>query len=116
MDITDLDAHALSAAIHDRSISCRETMQATLARIEAMNPTFNAIVSLQDGDALLRAADVRDAELARGASRGWMHGMPQAIKDLAETANAKVLEAVGKDAAEDAKKKLTEAGGTVELT
>jgi large subunit ribosomal protein L7/L12 len=37
-------------------------------------------------------------------------------KDLAETANAKVLEAVGKDAAEDAKKKLTEAGGTVELT
>jgi amidase len=86
MNITQLDAHALSAAIHDRSISCREVMQATLARIEAMNPTFNAIVSLQDGDALLRAADARDAELARGASRGWLHGMPQALKDLAETA------------------------------
>ena len=37
-------------------------------------------------------------------------------KDLAETANAKVLEAVGKDAAEDAKKKLTEAGATVDLS
>lgn len=37
-------------------------------------------------------------------------------KDLAETPNAKVLEAVAKDAAEDAKKKLTEAGGTVDLT
>jgi len=37
-------------------------------------------------------------------------------KDLAETANAKVLEAVGKDAAEEAKKKLTEAGATVELS
>ena len=37
-------------------------------------------------------------------------------KDLAETPNAKVLEAVGKDAAEDAKKKLVEAGGTVDLT
>jgi large subunit ribosomal protein L7/L12 len=36
-------------------------------------------------------------------------------KDLAETANAKVMEAVGKDAAEDAKKKLTEAGATVDL-
>src|SRR5690606_801026 len=35
-------------------------------------------------------------------------------KDLAETANAKVLEAVAKDAAEDAKKKLTEAGATVD--
>ena len=36
-------------------------------------------------------------------------------KDLAETPNAKVLEAVGKDAAEEAKKKLTEAGATVEV-
>ncbi len=36
-------------------------------------------------------------------------------KDLAETANAKVLDGVAKDAAEDAKKKLTEAGATVEL-
>src|SRR5216683_1441642 len=37
-------------------------------------------------------------------------------KDLAETANAKVLEAVGKDASEEAKKKLTDAGATVELS
>lgn len=36
-------------------------------------------------------------------------------KDLAETAGAKVLESVSKEAAEDAKKKLTEAGATVEL-
>lgn len=36
-------------------------------------------------------------------------------KDLAETANAKVLEAVAKDAAEDAKKKLIEAGAAVDL-
>ena len=37
-------------------------------------------------------------------------------KDLAETANAHVLEAVGKDAAEEARKKLTDAGAGVELT
>jgi large subunit ribosomal protein L7/L12 len=37
-------------------------------------------------------------------------------KDLAESANAKVLEGVGKDAAEDAKKKLAEAGATVEIS
>lgn len=36
-------------------------------------------------------------------------------KDLAETADAKVLEQVGKDSAEDAKSKLEEAGATVEL-
>ena len=36
-------------------------------------------------------------------------------KDLAEAANATILEAVGKDVAEDARKKLTEAGATVEI-
>ena len=83
---TDLSASALSAAIHAGQLSCRELMSATLARIAAVNPVHNAIVSLRDGDALLREADACDAELARGASRGWMHGLPQAIKDLAPTA------------------------------
>jgi len=36
-------------------------------------------------------------------------------KEMAETPNAKVLESVGKEAAEDARKKLTEVGATVEL-
>ncbi|MFP3854493.1 MAG: 50S ribosomal protein L7/L12 [Anaerolineales bacterium] len=36
-------------------------------------------------------------------------------KDLAETADAKVLEQVGKDSAEDAKSKLEEAGATVQM-
>ena len=36
-------------------------------------------------------------------------------KDMAETAGAKVLEAVSKDAAEEAKKKLVEAGAAVDV-
>jgi large subunit ribosomal protein L7/L12 len=36
-------------------------------------------------------------------------------KTMAETAGSKVLSAVGKDAAQDAKKKLEEAGAAVEL-
>lgn len=36
-------------------------------------------------------------------------------KDLAETADAKVLEAAGKEIAQDAKGKLEEAGATVQL-
>jgi amidase len=83
MDITDLDAHALCAAIHTSQVSCREVMAATLDRIDALNPRYNAIVNLADRDALLRQADERDAELAAGASRGFLHGMPQAIKDTA---------------------------------
>ncbi len=85
MQLTDLDADALSRAIHAKEVSCREVMRATLERIATVNPRVNAIVSIQDEGDLLRQADARDGELARGESRGWMHGMPQAIKDAAET-------------------------------
>ena len=85
-DITALDATALSEAVHARRVSCREVMQAYLARIARLNPTYNAIVALRPDDALLAEADACDDELARGASRGWLHGAPQAIKDLANAA------------------------------
>jgi len=84
-NIVSLDAVELSAAIRRRDVSCRDVMLAYLAAIERHNPRHNAIVSLLDGDALLAQADARDAQLARGEWIGWMHGFPQAIKDLAAT-------------------------------
>ena len=83
MQVTELDAEALSRAIHAREVSCREVMRAYLERIGRLNPRCNALVNLADEDDLLRQADTRDAELAQGRSRGWMHGMPQAVKDTA---------------------------------
>ena len=85
-ELTDLAGEQLSAGIAARRFSCRELMSATLARIARLNPVHNAIVSLRDPDALLREADERDAELARGARRGWLHGIPQAIKDAMSVA------------------------------
>ena len=81
----DAFAHELAAAIRRREISCRELMQATLARIACVNPLHNAIVSLQDEAGLLREADARDALLAAGTHLGWLHGIPIAVKDLAAT-------------------------------
>ncbi len=80
------DATALSQRIARRELACVELMRATLERIESVNPALNAIVSLRDGAALLAEAAGRDAELARGERRGWMHGLPHAIKDLEDTA------------------------------
>lgn len=82
-DIPQLSAHALSRAIHQKQVSCREVMVATLAQVDRLNPGSNAIVSRVAHEVLLQQADERDAQLARGQSMGWMHGMPQAIKDLA---------------------------------
>ena len=79
----DTSAIDLSRAIHLKQVSCQEVMQSTLERIARLNPVSNAIVSLQEPELLLAQARERDAQLARGESMGWMHGMPQAIKDLA---------------------------------
>src|SRR6266700_3738224 len=46
---------------------------------------MNAIVSLQDPDDLMKQARERDDALAHGRCMGWMHGFPQAIKDLSAT-------------------------------
>jgi amidase len=83
-ELTDLSASELSSRLHARQVTCREALQAFLARIERLNPRANAIVNLADPDLLLAQADQCDAELARGRSRGWLHGIPIAIKDAAD--------------------------------
>ena len=80
-----MDAHSLSRAIATKQVSCREVMTAFLDQIERFNPRGNAIVSLQPRHALLEEAEERDRELLRGQRRGWMHGFPHAVKDLAAT-------------------------------
>ncbi len=84
--ITALSARDLSRAIHDRRLSCAEVMAAYLSQIAALNPAVNAIVSLRPSEDLLAEAGAADAELAAGRSRGWLHGIPQAPKDLTATA------------------------------
>ena len=83
-DITELSASKLSAAIRDRQVSCLEVMQAYLQRIERYNPVYNAIVNLAEQDGLLAQARRADTALDKGEYWGWMHGMPHAVKDLAD--------------------------------
>jgi amidase len=78
-----LDATELSIAIHNKKVSCVEVMQAYLEQIDRLNPTFNCIVARAEDDVLIDQARQYDDELELGASRGWMHGFPVAIKDLA---------------------------------
>ena len=82
-EITGWTADTLSGHIKAKDVSCREVMEAYLTQIDRVNPQVNAIVALQDREGLLAQADERDAQLALGEYLGWMHGMPQAIKDTA---------------------------------
>ncbi|MCX8995818.1 amidase [Rhizobiaceae bacterium BDR2-2] len=83
-DITRLSAAALSEAIHQRRLSCVAVMEAYLDRIDRLNPEINAIISLRPRADIMEEARACDRELAEGQSRGWMHGFPQAVKDLSE--------------------------------
>jgi amidase len=84
-DLVMMDALAVSKLIRARQVSCREVMQTYLDHIEQFNPKVNAIVSLQPRDLLLEQANERDEQLARNDCRGWMHGLPHAVKDLVPT-------------------------------
>jgi len=79
-----MDARAQVAALEKGDLSAAELMDATLTRIDAVNPTVNAVVSLRDVDDLRAEAKAADSAQGRGALRG----LPIAIKDLA---NAKGL-------------------------
>jgi amidase len=82
--LTDQSAGALSSLTHSREVSCRAVMHAHLERIHQVNPAYNAIVNLASDEALLAQADACDTELAEGRSRGWLHGLPIAVKDLSD--------------------------------
>jgi amidase len=74
-------ATVLAARIRGREVSAAEVMRAHLARIDAVNPDLNAIITL-DREGALAAADAAD----RREPTGLLHGLPIAVKDLEDTA------------------------------
>ena len=74
-------ATGLAAGLRAREFSAREVMESHLERIAGVNPSVNAIVTL-DEELALRLADEAD----RSEPRGVLHGLPIAVKDLEETA------------------------------
>ena len=84
-DICFMDAVEMAAQIRAGHLSAREAVAAHLARIEAVNPRVNAIVTLHAEQALAAAAAADEAQ-ARNAPLGPLHGLPVAHKDLLPTA------------------------------
>jgi aspartyl-tRNA(Asn)/glutamyl-tRNA(Gln) amidotransferase subunit A len=79
--VTDETLTALAAKIRTREVSPVEATEACLARIEALGPRVRAFLRV-DADGALRTARIREAEAKAGRSRGPLHGVPLAHKDL----------------------------------
>ncbi len=75
----------LVRALRNREISSRELLEDYLRRVEDLNPSLNAVVTL-DADAARAAARAADEATARGHDVGALHGLPITVKDAFETA------------------------------
>jgi aspartyl-tRNA(Asn)/glutamyl-tRNA(Gln) amidotransferase subunit A len=79
--MTDWTIESLGAALRARRISSVEITDECLARIQRLDSGLRTFITV-DADGARRAAKERDAELAAGRSRGPLHGVPMAWKDL----------------------------------
>jgi amidase len=82
--VCDKTAVELTRLIRDRALSPVELLDACLARIAAVNPAVNAVVTLDEPGARA-AAKAAEAEIMRGQDRGPLHGLPVLIKDTQDT-------------------------------
>jgi aspartyl-tRNA(Asn)/glutamyl-tRNA(Gln) amidotransferase subunit A len=73
-----------AAAVRSRRVSPIELTQACLDRIESLEPVLHASVSV-DADRALAAARTAEREIEAGRYRGFLHGIPIAIKDNYDT-------------------------------
>src|SRR5215212_8144355 len=78
-ELTRLSAAELGRLIRARAVSPVEVVEAYLRRIEEVNPTLNAVVTLAP-DALEQAR-VAEAAFVRGESVGSLGGVPLTVKD-----------------------------------
>ncbi len=84
-DICFLPATVLARLYRTRKISPLEVMQAVLARIDAVNPTVNAYVTVARESALAGARRATRMLSRRSSTLPPLHGVPVSIKDLFAT-------------------------------
>jgi amidase len=84
-DLCFTPATELQRLYRARKTSPLEVMQAVLARVDAVNPRLNAIVTLARESALKEAKAATAALKKKGGKLGPLHGVPVTIKDLTHT-------------------------------
>ena len=115
-DVVLKSATELSALLARGKLSPVELTQAYVDRAEQL-ARLNAFITL-DAEGALKSARAAEAELARGAARGPLHGLPVAIKDqldargLRTTLGGRIVDDVATEDA-TAVARLREAGAII---
>ena len=83
----ETDALTLARRIRAREVSPVEVVDVTLRRIEALQPTVNAFITVT-ADEARAAARAAEARVMGGERLGPLHGVPFSVKDLLYTKGA----------------------------
>src|SRR5262249_57029735 len=84
-DLCFIPATELQRLYRRGQTSPLEVMEAVLARVDAVNPKLNAIVTLTRESALREARAATAALRRKSKTLGPLHGVPVTIKDLTHT-------------------------------
>jgi aspartyl-tRNA(Asn)/glutamyl-tRNA(Gln) amidotransferase subunit A len=88
VELEFLSVQSASALIKAKQVSPVELTRVCLDRIDALNPSLNAFITVT-ADAALAEARVAEREVQRGEWRGPLHGIPLALKDMIDTAGTR---------------------------
>ena len=80
-----MNAVDMAALLRTKKISARELMQSHVKQIAKVNSKVNAFVTFVPEDQLMAQCLAADEALAKGKMLGPLHGLPIAVKDLADT-------------------------------
>ena len=78
-DLWRLSAADIAALIRSKKVSAKEAASAALARLDAVNPSINAVVDHRPDEVLAQAGAI-DAAIARDEDVGPLAGVPVTVK------------------------------------
>jgi aspartyl-tRNA(Asn)/glutamyl-tRNA(Gln) amidotransferase subunit A len=87
-DLVSVSLSKAAALVRSRSVSPVELTEASLKRIDALNPKINAYITVTRELAMQQAREL-EADQKRGRWRGALHGVPIALKDNIDTAGVR---------------------------
>jgi amidase len=92
-DLWRMSATDLAKAIRSRQVSSHEVIEAHLRRIEAVNPSINAVVVVL-ADQAVEAAKSADRAVAAGGDLPPFHGVPFTVKENIDVAGTPTTQGV----------------------